>query len=300
MIYTVTLNPAIDYIIKSDDIKMGELNRSSSEQICFGGKGINVSIVLKELGVESKALGFIAGFTGQALKSYLDEKGVKNDFVVLEQGMTRINVKLKTSVETEINARGPLITKEDIEKFYKKLDNIGEGDTLVLSGSTPSTLPKNIYESILSSVDGRGVNVVIDAEKELLISSLKYKPLLIKPNLKELSDIAERELQGENDITEAARALREKGARNVLVSMGADGALLLAENGKNYRAKAHRVNAKNTVGAGDSMVAGFMFGIGKGYEQALMYGIAAGSATAASIGLAEKNDIYNIIQKMAD
>lgn len=297
MIYTVTLNPAIDYIVKAVDVKMGELNRSKSEQVCFGGKGINVSIVLKELGVESTALGFIAGFTGQALKSYLDEKGVKNDFVVLEQGMTRINVKLKTSVETEINAQGPSISNDDIENLYKKLDNVRQGDTLVLSGSVPTTLPKNIYEAILFRVNGRGVNVVIDAEKELLLNTLKYKPLLIKPNLKELSDIAGKALKSDTDIIEAAEVLKGNGARNVLVSMGADGALLLAENGKNYRAKAHEVKAKNTVGAGDSMVAGFLFGIERGYEQALTYGIAAGSATAASIGLAEKNDIYSLIQK---
>lgn len=291
MIYTLTFNPAIDYVMRIDKLNRGETNRSVSEDIQFGGKGINVSTVLANLGVETAALGFIAGFTGEALDRAVRERGVKTDFIRLKSGNTRINVKLKSDVETEINAQGPAIAEEDIAALYKKLDAVSEGDTLVLAGSVPGTMPQNIYERILSRLDGRGVRFVVDATGELLTGALKYRPFLIKPNRAELEEICGRRLETDEAVAAAARELKQKGAVNVLVSLGADGALLVDEFDRVHRRQVIPGKAVNTVGSGDSMVAGFLVGAGRSYEYAMDLGSAAGSATAFSDGLAAKEDI---------
>lgn len=297
MIYTLTFNPAIDYVMKTDSIITGTTNRSSREEIFFGGKGINVSVILNELGVKSTALGFVAGFTGTELENRLKAQGIKTDFIRLKNGMTRINVKLKSDCITEINANGPFIDKEDLNSLFQKLNKLTDGDTLILAGSIPSCLPENIYEEILSLNKNKSIRYVVDAEKDLLLNTLKYKPFLIKPNGDELSAIAGKSLTGDEDITKAARQLQNMGALNVLVSLGSKGAILLDQSGKVYKKSAHKIKAVNTVGAGDSMVAGFLAGIDKGCEYALSLGSAAGAATAMTDGLAAKSDIEKLINK---
>lgn len=295
MIYTVTFNPAIDYVMKIDTLTEGLTNRSESEEIHFGGKGINVSCVLAQLGVPTTALGFIAGFTGDALEKEIKKKGVETDFIRLSEGCTRINVKLKSKEETEINAQGPNISDEAIEQLYKKLNTIKSGDTLVLAGSVPSSLPQDIYEKILKRLNGRDIRFVVDATKDLLLNVLKYKPFLIKPNNHELEEIFDKALKTDEEIAECAKQLQNKGAVNVLVSLGKDGAMLIDENGKIHRQKAFNVTAVNTVGAGDSMVAGFIAGVQKDYSYALLLGSAAGGATACNSGLATKEDISTLL-----
>lgn len=291
MIYTLTFNPAVDYIMCVEKLQRGETNRSKWEEIQFGGKGINVSTVLANLGEETVALGFVAGFTGEALDRAVTARGVRTDFLRLSSGNTRINVKLKGDVETEINAQGPEITKEDIAKLYEKLNMIANGDTLVLAGSVPGGLPQNIYERILSRLSGRGIRFVVDATGALLTNVLPYHPFLIKPNRAELEDICGEKLCSDDAITAAARQLRQKGAENVLVSLGADGALLVDAFDKVHRRKAIAGKVVNTVGSGDSMVAGFLVGAVRSYEYAFALGIAAGSATAFASGLAGKEEI---------
>lgn len=291
MIYTLTFSPAIDYIMRIEKVNWGKTNRSSFEEIQFGGKGINVSTILANLGYETVALGFIAGFTGEALNRAISERGIHTDFICLKNGNTRINVKLKSDIETEINAQGPDISNEDIEKLYEKLEKIKEGDTFVLAGSVPASLPQNIYETILSRLSGRGIRFVVDATGELLTSVLKYHPFLIKPNRAELEEICACKLDTDEKLIKAAKELQKIGAINVLVSLGADGALLIDEFGKAHRKQAIKGKVLNTVGAGDSMVAGFIAGVERGYEYALSLGSAAGSATAFSSGLASKEDI---------
>ena len=298
MIYTLTFNPAIDYVMRLDKFTWGETNRSDFEEIQFGGKGINVSTILSNLEQEPVALGFISGFTGEALDRAVRERGIKTDFIRLKEGNTRINVKLKGKVETEINARGPKITENDILKLYEKLDRISDGDTLVLAGSVPNGLPKDIYEKILSRLSGKGIRFAVDATGELLTNVLKYHPFLIKPNRSELEEIVSRELSSDEEIAFAATELKQKGAVNVLVSLGGDGALLVDEFGKVHREKAVAGKVINTVGSGDSMVAGFLVGAEKGYEHALRLGSAAGSATAFSSGLAGKQEIMDIYRKI--
>lgn len=295
MIYTVTFNPAIDYVMQVGDITFGKTNRSMSEEILFGGKGINVSVVLSELGVQTTALGFTAGFTGEALEKAVSDKGIKSDFIRLSSGNTRINVKLKGGAETEINAAGPQINKDELNRLFEKLNDIKNGDTLLLAGSVPNSLPANIYEQIALAVQNRGVRLVVDATGDLLLKVLKYKPFLIKPNRQELEEIIGEEIKTEEQLISTAKELLKKGAENVLVSLGAEGAILLAADGKVYRQKAFKVKAINTVGSGDSMIAGFLTGAQKGYEYALKLGAAAGAATAASSGLATKEKIEELL-----
>ena len=296
MIYTVTLNPAIDYVMRADSVVLGRTNRSNAEELHFGGKGINVSLVLRELGEETTALGFVGGFTGEYLEKGLESLGIKTNLVHIEGGITRINVKLKSGDETEINAKGPSVSEAEFDSLMAKLDGIKSGDTLVLAGSVPSSLPSDIYEKMMKSLDGRGVRIAVDAEGALLLNTLKYRPFLIKPNNFELSQIVGRELKSDEDIENAAKELQKMGAVNVLISLGGDGAMLIDEHGNTHRAKAPRITPVDTVGAGDSMVAGFLSGAKEGYGHALKLGISAGSATAASVGLAKKEDIFRLFE----
>lgn len=304
MIYTVTFNPSIDYILRTPPLEMGEVNRSAGEEMLYGGKGINVSVILARLGVPTMALGFVGGFTGDALVEMVRQAGVDSDFIPLEGQRTRINVKLwgtKEGAVTEINARGPEISREAMEILYRKLGRLTEEDTLVLAGSVPSSLPTDAYREILDRIYGHGVRTVVDASGELLRKVLAYRPFLIKPNRAELAEIVGRALPDDRAIEEAARELQNKGARNVLVSLGGDGALLLDEHGWVHRAKAMGKKPLYTVGAGDSMVAGFLAGVdsGKGYEYALQLGSAAGGATASSAGLATKAEIDALMKQTA-
>lgn len=302
MIYTVTFNPAIDYVMRADSVRLGQTNRSLTESIQFGGKGINVSCILQELGVANTALGFIAGFTGDALKEHLTAKGIHTRLITLPEGMTRINVKLKTTgttmEETEINGAGPAIPTDRIEELMAILDTLTDHDTLVLAGSIPATLPKDLYSRILERLDGKGIRFVVDAEGGLLSAVLPYRPFLIKPNRAELEGIMGHSLTSDTALIRAAAELQARGARNVLISLGGDGALLLDEHGSCHRAPAVGGKPVNTVGAGDSMVAGFIAGVDHGYEYALKLGLAAGGATATSEGLATGEQIRGLMQEM--
>lgn len=299
MIYTVTFNPALDYVVRMDALALGQVNRTVSEDVQLGGKGINVSWVLRELGHENVALGFVAGFTGKAIEDGLAAKGVATDFIHLPAGLTRINVKLKAGEETEINGKGPDISAEALEELYHKLDALSEGDVLVLAGSIPASMPSDVYESILARLEGKKVLCAVDATRDLLVNVLKYRPFVIKPNNHELGEIFGRTLTTDEEIRECAAKLQEQGARNVLVSMAGDGAMLLDENGVCHRLAAHKGKVKNSVGAGDSMVAGFLAGyLDSGdYEQALRVGSAAGSATAFSDVLATRPEIEALLNK---
>ena len=304
MIYTLTFNPALDYIMRLPVLREGETNRAASTALQFGGKGINVSLVLAEMGVESVALGFVAGFTGEALSAHLAAVGVQTDFIPLPEGLTRINVKLKTPEgdhpETEINAAGPAIPTECLEALYRKLDALSAEDTLVLAGSIPPSLPRDTYCRILARLSGRGIRFVVDAEGALLTETLPYSPFLIKPNRTELEGIAGRPLSTEAELRSAAAHLQEQGARNVLVSLGGDGAILLDENGHFHSAAALPVTAVNTVGAGDSAVAGFLAGAEQGYGYALMMAMVCGAATAAGEGLATGADIERLMKEIEE
>ena len=297
MIYTVTFNPAIDYILRTPPLAKGEVNRTTGEELLYGGKGINVSVILSRLGVPTVALGFVGGFTGDALVEMVRSAGVDSDFIPIENGRTRINVKLwsEDGAVTEVNAQGPEISHEAMEIFYRKIGRLTEEDTLVLAGSVPSSLPSDLYRQILERIHGHGVRTVVDATGDLLLNVLAYRPFLIKPNRAELSEVVGRPLPDDDAIEEAARQLQDKGARNVLVSLGGDGALLVDENGKVHREKAMGKKTLYTVGAGDSMVAGFLAGVGRGYEYALRLGSAAGGATASSTGLATKKEIEELL-----
>ena len=300
MVYTVTFNPAIDYVVHTGEMKLGMTNRSEREEMYFGGKGINVSIVLRELGVDSKALGFTAGFTGEAIEKGLADMGIDTDFVRLENGNSRINVKIKSEEETELNGQGPDIDDDAVAALFEKLEALRDGDTLVLAGSIPSSLPSDIYERILAKLAGRDIRTVVDATKDLLLNVLKYKPFLIKPNDHELGEMFGVALSTDADIEKYARKLQEMGARNVLISMAGDGAMLIDENGEKHRCGVCKGTVKNSVGAGDSMVAGFTAGIQQGdqldYEYALKLGTAAGGATAFSDGLAQKEKIAELLE----
>lgn len=299
MIYTVTFNPALDYVVRMDALALGQVNRTASEDVQLGGKGINVSWVLRELGHENVALGFVAGFTGKAIEDGLAAKGVATDFIHLPAGLTRINVKLKAGEETEINGKGPDISAEALEELLCKLDALGEGDVLVLAGSIPASMPSDVYESILARLEGKKVLCAVDATRDLLVNVLKYKPFLIKPNNHELGEIFGRVLTTDEEIRECAEKLQQQGARNVLVSMAGDGAMLLDENGGCHRLAAYKGKAKNSVGAGDSMVAGFLAGyLDTGdYAHALRVGSAAGSATAFSDVLATRPEIEALLNQ---
>lgn len=299
MIYTVTFNPALDYVVRMDALALGQVNRTASEDVQLGGKGINVSWVLRELGQENVALGFVAGFTGKAIEDGLAAKGVATDFIHLPAGLTRINVKLKAGEETEINGKGPDISAEALEELLCKLDALGEGDVLVLAGSIPASMPSDVYESILARLEGKKVLCAVDATRDLLVNVLKYKPFLIKPNNHELGEIFGRVLTTDEEIRECAEKLQQQGARNVLVSMAGDGAMLLDENGGCHRLAAYKGKVKNSVGAGDSMVAGFLAGyLDTGdYAHALRVGSAAGSATAFSDVLATRFEIEALLNQ---
>mgnify|MGYP001375702522 CR=1 FL=1 len=299
MIYTVTFNPSLDYIVRLDAFHAGEINRVNYEQVLAGGKGINVSIVLKNLGLTSTALGFLAGFTGEEIKNQLRQFGVKNEFVQLEQGFSRINVKAKAEKETEINGQGPDISEAKRGELFDRLDRLQQGDTLVLAGSIPKTLPDNIYEKIMARLDNRGIRIVVDAEKNLLLNVLKYHPFLIKPNNHELGDMFGLTLTTDAEIITCARKLQEKGARNVLISMAGDGAILLTADGRSFRCAAPKGKLVNSVGAGDSMVAGFLAGYtesGGDFEHAFHMGVATGSASAFSENLATRAEAEALLR----
>lgn len=300
MIYTVTFNPALDYVVKLPELVLGQVNRTSQEAVYYGGKGINVSIVLHNLGIASKALGFVAGFTGREIEDGVKQMGVDTDFIHLEQGMSRINVKIKASRETEINCQGPCISQAEIAALYEKLEQISEGDILILAGAIPASLPPDIYENIMKRVSTKKIEVVVDATKDLLLNVLKYHPFLIKPNNHELEEIFGVKLKTEQEIEAHAKKLQDKGARNVLISMAGDGAILVTEEKEVYRIGVPSGRVVNSVGAGDSMVAGFVasYSREKDYEQALKYGTATGSATAFSEGLAEQDKVNELLQQL--
>ena len=298
MIYTVTFNPALDYVVFLDDLKLGDVNRSTRESIFYGGKGINVSTILNTLGLETTALGFVAGFTGEAIEKGLKNPKITADFITLKSGISRINIKIKAGEETEINCQGPHIDEEELLNLFDKIDNIQSGDTLIIAGNIPNTLPDDVYERIIEKLDGKDVRIVVDATKKLLVNSLKYKPFLIKPNRQELSEIFDTTVKTESDVVKYAQELQKMGAKNVLVSLGGDGALLVDEFGKVHKEgviKGHKV--LNTVGSGDSMVAGFVAGcIDKNdYAYALKLGSACGNATAFLNGLATKDKIDELL-----
>ena len=297
MIYTVTFNPALDYVVKVDNFQTGIVNRVYQESIFFGGKGINVSVVLKELGYDSVALGFTAGFIGEAIEKGVEAQGISSDFIHLKEGMSRINVKMKSQNETEINGQGPNITKEAIDALFAKLDSLKEEDVLILAGSIPSTLPEDIYEQIMARLCDKGIRIVVDATKDLLLNVLKYHPFLIKPNNHELGEMFGVTLTSEEEIVFYAKELQKKGARNVLISMAGDGAILVTEEGSVHQMGVPKGTVINSVGAGDSMVAGFLAGYlnTKDYEQALKLGTASGSATAFSEGLAVRSEIEKLL-----
>lgn len=297
MVYTVTFNPALDYVVRVDGFQVGEVNRTSREEIQLGGKGINVSTVLSHLGVDNVALGFLAGFTGQALEEGLRREGIRTDFIWLDQGLTRINVKIKADQESEINGQGPNIDAAALDRLFQKLDKLERDDVLIVSGSVPSTLPGDIYERILARLEGRGIHFVVDATRDLLCNVLPYHPFLIKPNNLELGEIFGRTLNTDEEIRECAAQLQQRGARNVLVSMAGDGSLLVDETGGCHRLGVPKGQVRNSVGAGDSMVAGFVAGWLKtgDYAYAQRLGAAAGSATAFSDGLATGDQIMALL-----
>lgn len=298
MIYTLTFNPALDYVMRFGKIVPGSVCRSVYEEITAGGKGINVSVVLKELGLPSTALGFTAGFTGEYIERLLEAKGIKCEFIRLDSGFSRINVKLKAENETDLNARGPEIPEEKIKLLFDKLARLKSGDMLVLAGSVPDTLPPDIYEKILAMLSGTGVRFTVDATGSLLMNVLKYKPFLIKPNNFELGELFGDSADTDEKIEKYARRLKALGAQNVLVSMAKKGAMLIDAKDKFHRISAAKGKAVNSVGAGDSMVAGFLAAVesGKDYGYALRLGSAAGSATAFSEGLASAEKIKSILE----
>lgn len=299
MIYTVTFNPSLDYIVTVDDFHTGMVNRTSDEKIFAGGKGINVSIVLKNLGYESTALGYIAGFTGDEIDRILSVKGINTDFKKVRSGISRINVKLKSSQESEINGRGPSISDEDVENLYCKLENIiKEGDILVLAGSIPDIMSQESYGNIMKRLEGKKIDIVVDATKDLLVNVLEYNPFLVKPNNHELGEIFGVNIESKDDAVYYGEKLKEKGARNVLVSMAGKGAVLITEDGQTFKADAPKGTVVNSVGAGDSMVAGFIAGYlnNKSYSEAFKMGICTGSASAFSKELATKKEVEELMK----
>lgn len=296
MVYTVTLNPALDYVMKLKALRTDDINRTDGEEIYYGGKGINVSVILTQLGIPNTALGFLGGFTGKKLEEMLKNDNVSCDFNYLKNGDTRINVKIKADKEIDLNACGPEITKEDMQSFLRKLDGIKSGDYLILAGSIPNTLPDDIYEQILERVGDRNINCVVDATGDLLKNVLKYKPFLIKPNHHELGDLFSAQIKSDDDIVKYSKKLQEMGAKNVLVSMAKDGAMLTDENGNVHKIGNAKGKLINSVGCGDSMVAGFTAGYIKtaDYSYALRLGSACGNATAFSEKLATREEIERV------
>ncbi len=300
MIYTVTFNPSLDYIVRVDHFKTGVVNRTTYENILPGGKGINVSIVLRNMGHDSKALGFMAGFTGREIEARLRAFGVTSDFIEIQNGMSRINVKMKSDEESEVNGQGPDISAEDIERLYEKLDRLQKGDILVISGSIPNTLPDDIYERIMRRLDGRGIEIVVDATRDLLLNVLKYHPFLIKPNNHELGEMFNVTLITREEVVPYARKLQEQGARNVLISMAGEGAVFISEKGDVLESPAPKGTVVNSVGAGDSMVAGFLTGYIESsgdYANAFRMGVCTGSASAFSPDLATRAEVEALLSK---
>lgn len=302
MIYTVTFNPSLDYIVSVEDFKLGLTNRTSSELLLPGGKGVNVSLVLRNLGFENTALGFVAGFTGAEIDARLNAMGLKTDFIPVNNGFSRINLKLKSIDGTEINGAGPEISQNQSEELMRKLEQLKEGDVLFLSGSIPPSMADDTYEKIMARLEGKGVQIVVDATKDLLVNVLKYRPFLIKPNNHELGEIFGTELKTREAVIPYAKKLQEMGAVNVLVSMAGEGAVLSAANGEIYSLPAPVGTLKNGVGAGDSMVAGFMAGWmeKQDYRHAFLMGVAAGSASAFSEFLADKEEILAVYRQIEE
>ena len=300
MIYTITFNPALDYIVKMDEFNLGNVNRSNNEFVYAGGKGINVSIVLNNLGVKSKALGFIAGFTGDEIERRVREFGCDTEFIKLKEGMSRINVKIKADVESEINGGGPDISSEALEKLYAKLDTLTTGDILVLAGSIPKTMPTDIYERIMERLQEKNVRFIVDTTGESLLKVLKYNPFLIKPNHHELGELFGVKLNSKEEVIEYAKKLKDMGAQNVIISMAGDGAVLIDSNGGVTTSNVPKGVVKNSVGAGDSMVAGFIAGYlnSEKIEDGFKLGVATGSASAFSEGLATKDYVYELLEQV--
>ena len=301
MIYTLTLNPSIDFIIGVDGFEQGKVNRTTYDKMLPGGKGINVSIVLNNLGVETCTLGFVGGFTGEYIKNEIKKYGVKTDFVELDDCISRINVKIKSSEETEINASGPFVNDEKQEMLLKKIGNMGKGDVLVLAGSVPKGFEKTFYSDIISEISPE-VLVVVDAEGELLTNSLKNRPFLIKPNNFELEGIFGVKINSKSEIVEYGRKLQKMGARNILVSMGGDGGIFICEDGRAFFSEAPKGKVINTTGAGDSTVAGFLAEFQKSgnYEKAFLFALSSGSASAFSEELATESEVLKLFEKISD
>lgn len=297
MIFTVTFNPSLDYIVRVDEMRLGTINRTNYEQLLPGGKGINVSIVLGNLGHPSRALGFSAGVTGVALEKLLADAGVDADLVHVKEGFTRINAKVKAIEETELNGQGPRIAPEDVDALFSKLDVLGQDDTLVISGSVPNTLPSDMYEQVMKRLAGHGVRIVVDAERDLLTRVLPYRPFLVKPNNHELGDIFGVTLKTRDEVVPYARRMQEMGAQNVLVSMAGEGGVLVAADGQVYQSPAAKGTVVNSVGAGDSCVAGFLAGLMEtgSYQTAFRMGLAAGSASAFSDHLATRPEVEDLM-----
>ena len=300
MIYTVTFNPSLDYIVTVPHFTCGMVNRTSEEKIFPGGKGINVSMVLKNLGLENTALGFYAGFTGNELERLIREKGIRADFIPVKEGMTRINVKMRSDEESEINGQGPEIPEKKVEELMKQLSALGEGDVLFLAGSIPSSMAYDAYHKIMEMRDGKGIRIGVDATRDLLMKVLPYHPFLIKPNNHELGEIFGVELKTRESVVPYAKQLQKKGAQNVLVSMAGEGAVLVAASGEVFEAPVPKGKLINGVGAGDSMVAGFMAGYmeKEDYLHAFHMGIAAGSASAFSENLATREEIASVYEQI--
>lgn len=299
MIFTVTFNPSLDYIVRVDEMRLGTINRTNYEQLLPGGKGINVSIVMGNLGHPSRALGFSAGVTGVALEKLLADAGVDADLVHVKEGFTRINAKVKAVEETELNGQGPRIAPEDVDALFSKLDVLGQDDTLVISGSVPNTLPSDMYEQVMERLAGRGVRIVVDAERDLLTRVLPYRPFLVKPNNHELGDIFGVTLKTRDEVVPYARRMQEMGAQNVLVSMAGEGGVLVAADGQVYQSPAAKGTVVNSVGAGDSCVAGFLAGLMEtgSYQTAFRMGLAAGSASAFSDHLATRPEVEDLMSR---
>ena len=299
MIFTVTFNPSLDYIVRVDEMRLGTINRTNYEQLLPGGKGINVSIVLGNLGHPSRALGFSAGVTGVALEKLLADAGVDADLVHVKEGFTRINAKVKAVEETELNGQGPRIAPEDVDALFSKLDVLGQDDTLVISGSVPNTLPSDMYEQVMERLAGHGVRIVVDAERDLLTRVLPYRPFLVKPNNYELGDIFGVTLKTRDEVVPYARRMQEMGAQNVLVSMAGEGGVLVAADGRVYQSPAAKGTVVNSVGAGDSCVAGFLAGLMEtgSYQTAFRMGLAAGSASAFSDHLATRPEVEDLMSR---
>ena len=301
MIYTVTFNPSLDYIVSVNDFQLGLTNRTDSELILPGGKGINVSTILMNLGIDSTAFGFAAGFTGEEIIREVEAMGIRSDFIKIDSGISRINLKLKNIDGTEINGSGPEISEEKIEELLRKLDILGEGDILVLAGSIPASMPADMYSTIMERLQHKNVTFIVDATKDLLINVLKYKPFLIKPNNHELGELFDVKLTTREEVIPYGKKLQKQGARNVLISMAGEGAVLVAEDGSVYEAPAPKGTLVNAVGAGDSMVAGFTAGWieKKDYRHAFYMGVPAGSASAFSEYLATKEEIMDLYEKVS-